>query len=98
MVSIVEEISLKSNILEGAITIVYDGLNTIKRAMEYNTIYSCLSNHFKLIAAIDHNILKYTLIWYWRHVKGHQDDQTVPLYRWSSLNLEYETVAKKKWK
>ena len=47
---------------------------------------------------IDHHILKSTFIWYWRHVKGHQDDQTGPLDRWASLNVECDTAEKYKWK
>ena len=46
---IVEEISREFNILEGAITIVCDGLNAIKNAMDRATRYSCVSNHFDLI-------------------------------------------------
>ena len=49
MVSIVEKISWKHNIPEGTITIAYDGLNKIKKAIDSETRYSCLSNHFNLI-------------------------------------------------
>ena len=66
-----EEIIQKFKILESAITIYCDGLNTIKKAMDIKTRYSCPSNHFDLISAIEHKILKYPLIWYCRHVKGH---------------------------
>ena len=87
MVSIVEEISHNFNILEGAIKIAFNGLNTIKEAMHCKTRYSCLSNHLNLISAIDHNIIKSPLIWYWRHIKDHQDDQTGPLDIWVPLNV-----------
>ena len=50
MVYIVEEISLKFNILEGSITIACDGLNAIKKSIESETRYSCLSNHFYLVS------------------------------------------------
>ena len=63
VVSIVEEISQKFNILEGKITITCDGLNTIKKAMDIETRYPCLSNKFNLISAIDHNILNSPLTW-----------------------------------
>ena len=76
MVSIVEEISRKFNIPEGAIMIACNGL----------------SNHFDLISAIDHKILKYPLTWYWIYVKGREEDQTDPLDRWVSLNVECDTA------
>ena len=66
--------------------------------MEFEKRYSCLSNHFNLISAIDHKILKFTLTWYWRHVKFYQDNQTVPLYRRASLKLEFDTAEKQKQK
>ena len=66
--------------------------------MDSETIYSCLSNHYDLIYTVDHKILKYPLTWYWRHVKDHQDDQTVTLDRWFSLNVECDSAANQKWK
>ena len=53
VVSFVEEIIQKFNILEGAITIKCNGLNAIKKSMDRETRYSCISNHFDLISAID---------------------------------------------
>ena len=97
MVSIVEEISWKFNILEGVITISCDGLNAIKKSMDIETRYAFLSNQFDLIPAIDHKIIKYPLIWYWRHVKGHQDHQIGTLDIWATLNVECNTLEKHKW-
>ena len=98
MVSIVEEISRKFDILEGAITTACDGLNVIKKSMGCKTRYLCLSNQFDLISVINHRIIKDPLTWSWIHVKGHQDDQTGPLDRWASLNVECDTAAKQKRK
>ena len=56
-----------------------------------------VSHHFDSISAIDHKILKSPLTWFWRHVKGHQDDQTGPLDRWSTLNVGCDAELKK-WK
>ena len=79
MVSIVGEISRKHNIPEVVITIAYNGLTILKKAMYSKTRYSCLSNHFNIISAIDHKILKSPLTWFYRHIKRHKDDQTGPL-------------------
>ena len=63
--------------------------------MESKTRYSCLSNYFDLISAIDHKTLKSPLTWFFRHIKGHQNDQIGPLDRWATLNVECDTEAKK---
>ena len=86
-----EEISLKFNISEGAIKIACDGLNVIRKYMYSATRYSCLSYHFDLILATDHNILKSPLTYFWRHVKGPQDDQTGLLDRRATFNVECKT-------
>ena len=66
--------------------------------MDSETRYSCLSNQFDLISEIYHKILNSPLTWFWQHVKGHQDDQTGPLERWATINVECDTQAKDKWK
>ena len=53
MVSVVEYISLKSNISEGAIKISCDGLNEIKKSMGSETRYLCLSNRFGPILVVN---------------------------------------------
>ena len=55
---IVEEISLKFNISEGETTIACDGLKAIKKSMDNETRYSCLSNHFYIISATKQKTLK----------------------------------------
>ena len=62
--------------------------------MDSETRYSHLSNHFDLISETDHKILKLPLTWFWRHVKGHSDDQAGPLEKYATLNLECDTEAK----
>ena len=53
VVSVVEYISLKSNISEGAIKISCDGLNEIKKSMGSETRYLCLSNRFGPILVVN---------------------------------------------
>ena len=65
--------------------------------MDFETRYLCLSNHFDLISEIYHKILKYSLTWYWIHVKCHKDNQNGPLDIWDSLNVECDTADKQKW-
>ena len=50
--------------------------------------YSCLLNHFKIILTINNKILRSTLIWFWLHVKGNQDDKTGTLDIWNTLNVD----------
>eukprot|EP00957_Ditylum_brightwellii_P178786 13618631-Ditylum_brightwellii.AAC.1 len=62
--------------------------------MDADTSFECHSSHFHLIAAID-TILQYSKItWYWRHVKGHQDEHHSLLDRWSAINVEMDNAAK----
>ena len=68
----------------------YNGINAIKKAMDVNTTYLCWSNHFDLISSIDNKLMKYTLIWSWKHLKEHQDKQGEPLDRWDTTNVEYD--------
>ena len=82
--------------LEGGIKIGWDALNVIKKAIDSETIYSCLSNHVDPISAINHKIRKSPLTWFWRRIKGRQDDKTVPLYIWATLNVGCDTEAKHK--
>ena len=58
------------------------------------TRYSCLSNHFGLISEINHKIQKQPLTWYWRHIKGNQDNKTFPLDIWATTNVEYDKEGK----
>lgn len=74
-----------------------DGIEAIRKAMTANLMFNSLSNHFNLISAIDHRLEKSLLEWYWRHVKGHQDNHVGPLDRWASLNVECNTAAKERW-
>ena len=62
VVSIVEEICHKHNIIEGGITAKYDGLTAIKKIIGSETNYSYLANHFDLISEIDPKLLRETLI------------------------------------
>ena len=86
MVSMVEELCLKYNISKGAITVTQYDINTIKKSMESETIYSYLSNHFNSIPKIGHKILKSTPTWLWLHIKGQKYDQSGTLDRWDTLN------------
>jgi hypothetical protein len=75
-------------------TVACDGLEAIKKAMAEETSYSCQSNQFDIISAIDKMICDSPITWHWRHVKGHQDNTIGPLDRWASLNIEMDTAAK----
>ena len=56
--------------------------------MNANTIYSCQSNHFDLISAIDKKLMKSPLTWSWHHVKEHQDEKMWTLERWEKINTK----------
>ena len=62
-----------------------------------NTKFSCLSNHFNIISGINHKLQESPIQWFWRHIKGHQDDHLGPLDRWASLNVTCHTAAKHQW-
>eukprot|EP00957_Ditylum_brightwellii_P019109 1438813-Ditylum_brightwellii.AAC.1 len=62
--------------------------------MDVDTSFECHSSHFHLIAAIDTILQRSKITWYWRHVKGHQDDHHGPLDRWSTNNVEMDHAAK----
>ena len=62
----------KHNIRSGGITASCDGINAIQKAMDSNTTYLCLSNHFDLISALYNKLIKYTLTCSWIHVKVNQ--------------------------
>eukprot|EP00957_Ditylum_brightwellii_P044012 3340412-Ditylum_brightwellii.AAC.1 len=62
--------------------------------MDEDTFFSCQSNHFDLISAIDQLIINSPIEWYWHHVYGHQDDDMGPLNQWESLNVEMDQAAK----
>ena len=68
VIYIIETICEKHNIRSGGITAAYDGLNSIKKSTDVNPTYSCQSNHFNLISAIDNKLMKY--------------EQGKPLDRW----------------
>ena len=97
VVSIVEELCHKHNIIEGEITEKYDGLTAIKKSIGSETNYSYLANHFDLISEMHHVILKETLICSCYHITGHQNYQMGPLDRWSMLNVECNTEVNQKW-
>ena len=62
--------------------------------MDSDTRYARLLNHFDLRYEIDHKTLKLLLIWFWRHVKVHQYDQTGPLNIWATITMECDIEAK----
>ena len=66
--------------------------------MDVNTTYSCQSDQFNLISAIDKKITKSPLSWSWGHVKGYQDEQGEPMERWEKLNVECDHIEKLKCK
>eukprot|EP00957_Ditylum_brightwellii_P095766 7296721-Ditylum_brightwellii.AAC.1 len=76
--------------------------------MADDTTFSCQSNQFDLILAIDSMIDKSPLVWKWCWVKGHQDEKKKggtwkgfvkkfigPLDRWAMLNVDMDSAAKK---
>ena len=65
--------------------------------VDIETSYLCLSNRFYLILTIDKRILKSPLTWYWRHIKGHQENQARSLDIWAILNLDFDTQEMQKW-
>ena len=75
MTYILYTICEKHNIRSGGITSSCDGLSAIKKAMDANTTYLCLSNHFDLILAIDKKLIKSPLTCSCKHVKGNQDEK-----------------------
>ena len=62
--------------------------------MDPNKKFSGLSNHFDPISDIKHKLKVSPIQWFWRHIKGHQDDHLGPLDRWYSLNVICAKVAK----
>ena len=96
IVTLVEGICEYHCINRGSITIACDGIEALKKAMDQDTYFSCQSNQYDLISAIDAKIQKSPLQWTGRHVKGHQDDQIGPLDRWASLNVECDNLAKER--
>ena len=66
--------------------------------MDSKTRCLWLSNHFYLISAIEHKIIKSPWKWYYRHVNIPQNNQTGPIDIWTTINVECDTEAKQKWK
>lgn len=98
VICVVKHICCLHRIKSGGITPAYNGLEAIIKAMDPNTYYSCRSNQFDLISAIDNKLLNSLLTWRWSHVKGHQDDRIRPLDRWATLNIEMDSFAKhRRW-
>ena len=50
-------------------------------------------NHVDIISDIYHKLRSSPLIWSCRHIKGHQYYHIGPLDRWSTLNVEFDSVA-----
>lgn len=96
IICVVERICVVFGIVHGQVTIACDGLEAIKKAVDSCTHYSCRSNQFDLITAIDNKLKKSSLNWRWRHVKGHQDDNIGPLDRWATMNVEMDCLAKRR--
>ena len=61
---IVEDIFSKHNIRDGSNTISCDGIKALEKSMDPNTKFSCLSNHFNIISAINHNLQESPIQWF----------------------------------
>jgi hypothetical protein len=85
----------RHNITNGSVTIGCDGIGAIQSV---NTERICKSSHkhFDIIQSIKASMLKSTVQWNFRHVKGHQDDTIHynDLTRESQLNICTDNMAK----
>eukprot|EP00957_Ditylum_brightwellii_P044467 3373620-Ditylum_brightwellii.AAC.3 len=79
IVAIIQNLCDQHNIQNSSITVACDGLEAIYKAMSDDTNYSCQSNQFNLISAIDSMIRDSSIEWKWRRVKGHQDKKFIGL-------------------
>eukprot|EP00957_Ditylum_brightwellii_P074761 5681802-Ditylum_brightwellii.AAC.1 len=75
----VEQLCVRHKITTGEVTVGYNCIEALKKAMGEDTIYSCCSAQFSLILDIDNKLKMNLLNWRWRHMKGHQDDHIGPL-------------------
>lgn len=94
----VTQICISHNIQEGSIEIGCDGLGALSAIQSNNRIIKSSWKHFDIIKAIRKSIQVSKLHWKLRHVKGHQDDDTLftHLDRWAQLNVLVDKMAKEK--
>ena len=94
---IIENILSKFNFIEGEIMMECNGMDAIIMEIDKDTSFSCKSNHFDMLSAINAKLERSPIQCNWRHFKGHQDGEFGSLDRRSILNEECDTDAKQRW-
>ena len=56
-----------------------DGIESITKSMYQETTFSCLSNHFGMLSAIDSKLKASPIQWKWIHIKVRQGNNIGPL-------------------
>jgi hypothetical protein len=94
IVAVMEKFCRYHNLLEGCIELGCDGLSALDSAFKkgYNIFHDIPS--YDLVAAILALRRKTTLSWQHRHVKGHQDRESVLLDSWATRNITMDALAK----
>lgn len=98
MITHIIQICSAHNIHEGSIEIGCDGLGALSAIQSNHLIIKSTWKHFDIIRAIRKSIQLSNLQWKLRHIKGHQDDDTLfaHLDRWAQLNVLVDKMAKDK--
>jgi hypothetical protein len=78
----------------GQIEIGCDGLSALQTALESFPSLSTDIPDYNLLGAIFHLRRRSKITWSYRHVKGHQDDQSSDLDLWAQRNIKMDQWAK----
>jgi hypothetical protein len=90
----VHHLCIFHNINEGQIVVGCDGYSAIQTAMETDPSLNADIPDYDLVGAIYTLRRASKIVWSFRHIKGHQDDQSTDLDVWAQRNVQMDLNAK----
>lgn len=94
ILAMTHQLCLYHRIEAGQIEIGCDGLSALQTALESFPSLSTDVPDYDLLGAIFHLRRLSKITWSYRHVKGHQDDQSSDLNLWAQHNIKMDQWAK----
>jgi hypothetical protein len=94
ILSVVHHLCIFYNINEGHIEVGCDGYSALQTAMETTPSLNTDIPDYDLVGAIYTLRRASTIVWSFRHVKGHQDDHSTDLDVWAQRNVQMDLNAK----